>query len=136
MPGPEALPSLVEQHERTTGCPCTFEVTGQPLPLAPDAQLAVYRAAQEALANSRKHATGAAVAVRLTWGDDSAVVEVVDSGGNDVHRTLHASGTGAGLTGLAERAALAGGRLDAGPVADGFRVALSVPAQRRAQEAP
>ena len=37
-------------------------------------------------------------------------------------------GAGYGLTGMRERAELLGGRLEAGPTADGFRVELWLPA--------
>jgi signal transduction histidine kinase len=133
VPGPEALPQLVEAHERTTGQRCTLRVSGAPLQLAPDARLAVYRTAQEGLANARKHASGAAVEVRLTWREDGAALEVVDDGGLP-HHDLQPSGAGAGLAGLAERAALAGGSLRTRAAPTGFRLELRVPAQRTHQE--
>jgi signal transduction histidine kinase len=41
-----------------------------------------------------------------------------------------------GLTGLAERAALAGGRLTTGPTADGWRVCLRLPSANATAPAP
>jgi signal transduction histidine kinase len=41
---------------------------------------------------------------------------------------LAAAGAGAGLVGLRERAALAGGTLEAGPAAGNWRVCLRIPA--------
>ncbi|WP_169946685.1 sensor histidine kinase [Microbispora sp. H11081] len=79
-----------------------------------------YRVVQEALTNARKHAPGAGVLLRLTGAPgEGLTVEVVDDapaaaghGGG--------SGGGHGLTGLAERVTLAGGRLEHGRL-DGGR---------------
>jgi signal transduction histidine kinase len=126
VPGPHALAALVAQHTAATATPCTLDVRGQPVDLPPEASLAVFRTVQEALTNARKHAAGAPVHVHLDWRPDGAVVEVRDCGGTDTG--LHETGGGHGLTGLAERAALLGGQLQAGPAEDGFRVRLEVPA--------
>ncbi len=123
MPGPEQLPELVEEHRRHAG-PCTLAVTGEPLPLGPDARLTLYRTAQEALTNVRKHSPGAATEVTLQWR------------GHDVHLVVTNKAVGApapvgagyGLTGIAERAQLLGGTCTAGPTATGFRVCLTLPA--------
>jgi signal transduction histidine kinase len=127
VPGPDVLAELLAQHEAATGTPCTLDVRGEPVPLAPEASLAVYRTVQEALTNARKHAAGAPVHVQLDWRPDGAVVQVHDRGGHEP-TALHETGGGHGLSGLAERAALLGGRLHAGPVDDGFHVRLEVPA--------
>jgi signal transduction histidine kinase len=126
LPGPERLADLVAEHQRFGGA-CQLVVTGEPVSLGPDARLAVYRTAQEALSNVRKHAPGAAVDLHLAWSDSGALLVVHDSGG-DGHEVLDKSGAGYGLAGMSERAALLGGRLDAGPAHGGFRVELHVPA--------
>ena len=57
-------------------------------------------------------------------------VEVQDDGGQaarDGNRAAVPAGTGHGLIGMRERAALFGGRLEAGPVGRGFRVAAWLP---------
>src|SRR4051794_41075798 len=125
LPGPAQLPTLTGQT-RLSGLPVPLTVTGSPRPLPGESGLAVYRAVQEALTNTAKYAgRGATATVSLTWFDDRVTVEVVDAGGDQVAAGLPSSGYG--LAGLAGRAALAGGRLDAGPTADGWRVALSMP---------
>jgi signal transduction histidine kinase len=133
VPGPDGLRDLVEQHERICEVPCSIEVDGPARPLSAEAALAVYRTAQEALANARKHAVGAPVSVLLRWSDEQAVLQVRNAGGVP-HHSLDGSGLGTGLQGLAERAALAGGRLVAEAVEDGFRVELHVPTQRTSEE--
>ena len=127
VPGPDALADLVTQHAAVTAAPCTLDVRGEPRPLTPEASLAIYRTVQEALTNARKHAAGAPVHVQLAWRSDGAVVEVHDGGGS-TDAPLHETGGGRGLTGLSERAALLGGRLQAEPSREGFRVRLEVPA--------
>ena len=125
LPGPDDLAALVE-HIRRTGLPVTLTVEGRPRPLPGESGLAVYRAVQEALTNTAKHAGhGARADVVLTWSDDVLTVEVTDSGGDRVAAGLPSGGYG--LAGLAERAALAGGRLDTGPTDDGWRVTLTMP---------
>jgi signal transduction histidine kinase len=125
LPGPAQLPALIEQT-RLSGLPAALTVHGEPRPLAAESGLAVYRVVQEALTNTAKYAgRGATATATVTWTDDALTVEVVDSGGDRTSAGLPSGGYG--LAGLAERAALAGGRLDAGPTTDGWRVALTMP---------
>jgi signal transduction histidine kinase len=129
LPGPELLPDLVDEHRRTSTGTCRLTVTGEPQLLPPDARLAVYRTAQEALSNVRKHAPGADVDVRLRWAPGEAVLVVEDRDGHPP-TAPDRSASGYGLTGMAERAQLLGGGLSAGPIESGFRVALRVPLRR------
>lgn len=123
LPGPDLLPRLIADFQRESGIPCRLDVDGTPGPLGPDAQLAIYRATQEALTNVRKHADATAVTVRLAYTRAGAELTVDDTG---QPRPSLAAG-GFGLTGLGERAALLGGTLEAGPVEGGFRLVLRVP---------
>jgi signal transduction histidine kinase len=84
-----------------------------------------YRVVQEALTNAMKHAAGSAVTVRLAVGDGALEVEVRDAGA--APSSLVASGSGLGLAGMRERVEAAGGRLDAGPSAGGWRVLARLP---------
>jgi signal transduction histidine kinase len=104
-------------------------VTGEPRPLPEQSSLVAYRTAQEALTNARKHAPGQPVALSLGFEDGQVTISVVNPlPPNDEKTPLAATGAGAGLTGLRERAALAGGTLEAGPADEAWRVALRVPA--------
>jgi len=89
------------------------------------AGLTAYRVVQEGLTNALKHAPGADVTVRVTGDADRLVIEVADRGGES--RT--GPGTGFGLIGLRERAALYGGHLDSGPTAEGWRLRVELPRQ-------
>ncbi|MFD8011750.1 sensor histidine kinase [Streptomyces sp. NPDC058955] len=78
----------------------------------------VYRIAQEGLTNARKHAPGARVTVVLRGRPgDGLTVEVSNPAPDGP--VPHVPGSGQGLIGLSERAALAGGRLDHGPAPGG-----------------
>jgi len=77
-----------------------------------------YRVVQEGLTNARKHAPGAAVAVTVSGGE-RLVVEVVSRRPVGVMAGEPLPGAGAGLIGLAERVAIAGGELEHGPGTDG-----------------
>ncbi|PRZ05531.1 signal transduction histidine kinase [Isoptericola sp. CG 20/1183] len=84
--------------------------------LAPSVATALYRIAQEAVTNARRHAD-AASRVRVDVGrtSDAVTLRVHDDGVPPVAR--HTAGHG--TVGMAERAALLGGRCTAGPDPDG-----------------
>ncbi|MFE5481686.1 sensor histidine kinase [Streptomyces sp. NPDC056527] len=110
---------------RKAGLPVRLDDHGDAQPLATGAQLTVYRVIQEALTNTLKHAgTGAEATVLLSYGQEELTVEVTDTGGpgSDI------IGTGQGVTGMRERAALYDGTLEAGPLpTGGWRVRLRLP---------
>jgi signal transduction histidine kinase len=125
LPGPDGLARLVDDFADSTGTPSHFEVSGEPVPLSSEAQLALFRTAQEALTNVRKHAQATAVDVRLRYAPDGAELLVEDAA-----PTVSANGgagSGYGLLGMRERAELVGGTLEAGPLETGFRVRLWLP---------
>ncbi|MEU2116077.1 histidine kinase [Streptomyces sp. NPDC016459] len=78
----------------------------------------VYRIAQEALTNARKHAPGTMVTVTVRGRPGEGLTVGVHNPA-PAGPVPHVPGSGQGLIGLAERAALAGGRLDHGPGPDG-----------------
>lgn len=87
----------------------------------------VYRIAQEALTNARKHAPGAEVTVAVRGGLGPGLTVDVDNAA-PIGEFEKVPGSGQGLIGLTERATLAGGRLEHG-AADhgGFRVRAWLP---------
>ena len=69
----------------------------------------LYRIAQQAVANSVRHAGAARVAIRLTWSPDAVVLRVEDDGGGFDPTAV--PGDRFGLVGMQERARLLGGTL-------------------------
>jgi signal transduction histidine kinase len=57
-----------------------FETIGQPFPISPELELALYRITQEALTNIRKHADATRVKVEISFGDGVVKLEVIDDG--------------------------------------------------------
>jgi signal transduction histidine kinase len=126
LPGPERLEELAEAFAAHSDATCTVHVSGEPRGLDADASLAVYRTAQEALTNVRRHSAAERVEVRLAYEPDGVALVVSDHGpGAPV--AVGGSEDGYGLTGMRERAELLGGELHAAPTADGFRVELWLP---------
>ncbi len=125
-PGPGDIPTLVEEHRLASAGAVAFRQTGDPVALPAEVGAALYRAAQEALSNVRKHAGNAAVEVHLAWDARGGVeLTVADSGGEP---PASADGSGYGLSGMAERVRAVGGRVTAGTDGDsGFRVHVAVP---------
>lgn len=122
----EALGKLVD-HWNATGPSATLTVTGKLRQLTPQADLTIYRAAQEALTNVSKHASATKVALTLNYcNPESVLLAVQDDGvGDDDTDEL---ATGFGLLGVRERAQLLGGevRIYTQP-GKGFRLEVELP---------
>jgi signal transduction histidine kinase len=106
-----------------------LELIGEPRKVGAEPALTAYRTAQEGLTNARKHAPGAPVTVGVTFTSAHLEVRVVNAlpAADEAGPLAHAGG-GYGLTGLRERAALAGGTLTAGPEDGQWSVHLRIPA--------
>jgi signal transduction histidine kinase len=92
-------------------------------PLPADIDLSAFRIIQEAVTNVVRHVGTGQCRVCIKRQDGQLSIEVTDSG-----RGGSAAGTGYGITGMHERAALLGGDLSAGPrPGGGFRVAARLP---------
>ncbi|MEN3535213.1 sensor histidine kinase [Microbispora sp. ZYX-F-249] len=133
--GVDALPNLVRRL-RETGQKIGLDVMGRRFTLPASTEHAVYRIVQEALTNTRKHAGGADASVVVRYRPDSIEVRVSDSG-PAVRKpgTRNAAMTGGlGLIGMAERVALCGGELHAGPTAEGgFHIHARIPVDKGAR---
>jgi signal transduction histidine kinase len=125
LPLPTLLDALVTAYRTDLSAPGRVTVDGAPGDLDPDTALALYRTAQEAITNVRKHAPGAAVSVSLSYEPDAVCLTVHN--GQSVAVPQEKDSGGYGLAGLRERAELVGGRFEAGPDGDGWRVGVRIP---------
>jgi signal transduction histidine kinase len=118
------------------GLEVTMEVTGEPRPVPAGLGLTAFRIVQESLTNARRHAGPATVTVRLEYGDRELTVRVADNG-RGPQRPAEAGSGGRGLAGMRERAAAAGGELEAGArPGGGFQVVARLPLDPAAELAP
>ncbi len=94
-------------------------------PVARHVGAAAFRIVQEALTNSLKHAPGAHVDVTLSCSNGGLHLIVANDAGAAAPHTTRG---GRGIAGMAERARVLGGRLEAGPDDEGgFRVEAFLP---------
>lgn len=122
LPLSETLRRLAEHNA------VDFEITGSGVGSGVDSEAdevgseAVHmmvRAAQEALTNAARYAPGAWRTMRLAVTPDSITVTVRNGPATEAPRVDLAGGTGVGLVGIRERAALLGGTLQAEPNREG-----------------
>jgi two-component system sensor histidine kinase UhpB len=105
-----ALEGQVRRFRSQTGIAADLRTIGEPAELDPEREIAVFRIAQEALANVARHAEASAVQIELgRIGDGGVALTVRDDGRGFAPL---AAGDGLGLNGMAERARLVGGKLD------------------------
>jgi signal transduction histidine kinase len=131
QPTLDELDRLIETY-RATGLPVAVQQLGDP-PSDTGLQVAVYRTVQESLTNALRYAREPSrVLVQLDY-RSGIVVEVTDDG--LFLGPVASVGTGRGLVGLRERAALFGGTAEAGPRLNpetgqdggGWRVRVTLP---------
>lgn len=123
-----ALAGNVTELDRRSAVNVSFEARGAFADLPADAQLVIYRVAQEALSNAAQHAGAAHVWVRLDQVSDGVELTVSDDGRGF---TFDQASRGLGLGGMRERALLVGGdlRIESRPRV-GTRVRLHLPIER------
>ena len=111
QPGLASLEALVEQL-RTSGLPVELRIEGERVRLPAGIDLSAYRIVQEALTNVVKHAGGAAAEVVIRYARGELELDIFDDGRGG---PVSVNGSGHGLIGMRERAALYGGTLEVGP---------------------
>jgi signal transduction histidine kinase len=123
QPGLHRLSELVDAA-RASGTHVRLVVEGPVVPLPPGVDLSAYRIVQEALTNARQHAPGAAVDIEIRYSPVALHLRVHDDGPGPLDPT----GSGHGLLGMRERAAMVGGTVHAGASdAGGFVVEAELP---------
>jgi len=132
LPGVAQIESLITSFRNDLNANVHLSVEGAARTIPPDAGLALYRGAQEALTNVARYAPGATVDICLRYDTDSTSLTVEDrvSSRSDPRGAegLRDVGGGRGLAGLRERVGRVGGTVQAGPIEQGWRVEVVVPA--------
>jgi signal transduction histidine kinase len=123
-PGLGNLGTLVEQS-RDAGLDVDLTIEGPPRELSDSLDLSAFRIVQEALTNVRKHAAGASAHVKVAYHRSVLDLTVLNAAG--AVSSANGGGGGHGITGMRERVQLFGGRLEAGPLRDGFEVHATLP---------
>jgi two-component system sensor histidine kinase UhpB len=127
-----ALRSLGTGFEERTGVKVEWRFAAFLPPIDPDAEVAVFRIAQEGLTNVARHSDASRVWLSLEEGNNSVVLRIVDNG-QGMNGGSHASG--GGLRGMRERAVIIGAALAIKPApTGGVEVRLEVPAHSEASE--
>jgi PAS domain S-box-containing protein len=129
----EAVRQEVEALSEEAGIAAVLDVEQEPRGLAAEAENGLFRIAQEALNNVRKHSRASEVHVRLAAGEASVELDVRDNGVGFDSQAPRAAGQqgGFGLLGLQERVRILGGSLqiESSP-GEGTLVSVRVPARR------
>jgi signal transduction histidine kinase len=118
------------------GVQTELEVSGSPYRLFPEEELVLFRIAQEALNNARRHADARRARVTISFRDNNVQMVIEDNGrGFDApDRLVDLAMSGKlGLIGMHERARILGGtlRIDSEP-GEGTKVIVDAPVHRRA----
>lgn len=93
------------------GAPVEFEARGDFAAIPAETRLALYRIAQEALRNVRRHAAAESVWIRLEQSGDEIFLEIGDDGRGFDRRAVQKQ-PGLGLASMEERVRLLGGRIE------------------------
>ena len=126
-----ALEWLATDIEKQGGVTTEFSITGNQRRLQPESELAIFRIAQEALSNVRKHSQASTVEMAIDFSDDAVTLIITDNGQGFYvpQRTsdlvLYEK---LGIIGMRERARLVGGTLIVqSDIGAGTTVTLRVP---------
>ncbi len=126
------LRDAAEQWSRRMGIAVALQVYGERV-IALDSEEALFRVAQEALANIARHSEAAHVTIQLAWDGAQVRLTITDDGvGFDV---AHANGRGVGLASMCERMAAHNGTLTISSVAGATTVEATIPLHASAQAA-
>lgn len=131
---PEVLTSLARNWSEENGVASSATITGHSRSLRPEIEVALLRAAHEALANVAKHAHAGQVMVTLSYMEDVVLLDVQDNGsGFDATQPPASSPgqpvSGFGLKALRTRAEQLGGTLSIESTpGEGTTIALALPA--------
>jgi signal transduction histidine kinase len=126
LPSVDEIPALVEQV-RAAGLAVELRMQGDLSRIPPGVGLAAYRIAQEALANAARHAPRARTVVGVELANGRVAIVAETRGPVAATSTSDRGRQRYGLIGMQERATALGGKFEAGPTRDGWRVSCRLP---------
>jgi signal transduction histidine kinase len=126
VPTANEIPTLVEEA-RAGGLAVELHTRGDLSRIPPSVGLALYRIAQEALANAARHAPRARTVLGLELADGRVALLAETSGPVVAGSASERERPHYGLIGMQERATALGGEFSAGPTGDGWRVRCELP---------
>jgi two-component system sensor histidine kinase UhpB len=127
---PQALNSLALRFSNVTDIATTLDLADELPPLEPEAEMTLYRVAQEGLTNVARHSEATDVLLSLrsyasTGRPRNVVLRIADNG----HGFANDVSEGGGLRGIRERALIVNGSIAIKPsAAGGIEIRLEVPA--------
>lgn len=124
----EALSQLSERFSRDCGINCTFSASGRSRKLPEEVENELYRVAQEALCNVRRHSCACSVAILLSYRSSGVLLAVKDDGQGFAVNQRQPGAHGFGLPTMYERANRLGGKIDINTAqGSGTEIRMSVP---------
>jgi signal transduction histidine kinase len=124
----DALNQLAKRFSRDCGINCTFSVSGRSHKLPEDIENELYRVAQEALCNVRKHSRAGSVSILLGYTSAGVALAIKDNGQGFAMKQTEPGAHGFGLPAMRERANRLGGRMDINSgQGTGTEIRMSVP---------
>jgi signal transduction histidine kinase len=126
LPSASEIPALVDQA-RAAGLAVELQMRGDLSRISAGVGVALYRIAQEALANAARHAPRAQTVLGLELADRQIRLVAETRGPARTVSATDPERPRYGLIGMQERATALGGEFVAGPTADGWRVSCRLP---------
>jgi signal transduction histidine kinase len=126
LPSATEIQTLVDQV-RTGGLAVELQTQGDLTRISPVVGVALFRIAQEALANATRHAPGARTVLELEVADGQVRLVAETHGSARAVKVTEPGRPGYGLIGMSERAVALGGEFAAGPTPSGWRVSCRLP---------
>ncbi len=136
LPATGSLASLLDGF-RAAGLPIKVQLSGPGIPGDPAFELTVYRIIQESLTNVLRYGKAVTnVDLSITRRGDAVKIRVSDDGRASMEQVA-SIGTGRGIAGMRERAAIYGGTVKCGPIPSGGWVVvaeLHIPHENRQEK--
>src|SRR5579859_3987729 len=131
----DALDQLAQRFASDSGIHCTFSANGRSQKLPEEIENELYRVAQEALCNVRKHSRAGSVSMLLSCTSCGVVLAIKDNGQGFAMKQPEPDAHGFGLPAMCERANRLGGKMDINSgEGTGTEIKMSVPLSGKASK--